>query len=109
MCFDAKECVADTFPLQNIHAHQVRFMENFEKQGGIAFLIIYYTARNILYYMRFQEVQAFWKRAEEGGRKSFRFEELDPRFFLELQGGIYVPYLDAINQDLSLREELDKE
>ena len=109
VCFDAKECVADTFPLQNIHAHQVQFMENFEKQGGIAFLIIYYTARNILYYMRFQEVQAFWKRAEEGGRKSFRFEELDPRFFLELQGGIYVPYLDAINQDLSLREELDKE
>ena len=80
------------------------------KQGGIAFLIIYYTARNILYYMRFQEVQAFWKRAEEGWPgKSFRFEELDPRFFLELQGGIYVPYLDAINQDLSLREELDKE
>lgn len=109
VCFDAKECVADTFPLQNIHAHQVQFMENFEKQGGIAFLIIYYTARNILYYMRFQEVKAFWKRAEEGGRKSFRFEELDPRFFLELQGGIYVPYLDAINQDLSLREELDKE
>ena len=31
-CFDAKECVAETFPLQNIHEHQVTFMEEFEKQ-----------------------------------------------------------------------------
>lgn len=34
VCFDAKECATDTFPLQNIHEHQVTFMENFEKQGG---------------------------------------------------------------------------
>ena len=32
-----KECNTDTFPLQNIHEHQVVFMENFEKQMGIAF------------------------------------------------------------------------
>ena len=56
VCFDAKECVADTFPLQNIHDHQVRFMGGFEKQRGVAFLIIYYSARNVLYYMRYQEV-----------------------------------------------------
>lgn len=37
VCFDAKECATDTFPLQNIHEHQVTFMENFEKQGGISF------------------------------------------------------------------------
>lgn len=33
VCFDAKECVADTFPLQNIHEHQVAFMGSYEKQG----------------------------------------------------------------------------
>ena len=32
VCFDAKECATDTFPLQNIHEHQVTFMENYEKQ-----------------------------------------------------------------------------
>ena len=37
VCFDAKECAADTFALQNLHAHQVAFMEDFERQGGIAF------------------------------------------------------------------------
>ncbi len=109
VCFDAKECNVDTFPMQNIHEHQVVFMENFEKQGGIAFLLIYFTARNEIYYMRFEEVKTFWNRAMEGGRKSFRVEELDPRFFLNLKNGCYIPYLDMINQDLILREELDKD
>lgn len=107
VCFDAKECVADTFPLQNLHEHQVRFMEEFERQGGISFLLIYYSAKNILYYMRYEEILRFWNRAEEGGRKSIRFEELDPSFFFRLQGGCYVPYLEAVNLDLELRDQLD--
>lgn len=43
VCFDAKECAADTFPLANIHPHQVEFMQAFEKQGGVAFFL-YSTA-----------------------------------------------------------------
>ncbi|MCI9074855.1 MAG: Holliday junction resolvase RecU [Dorea sp.] len=105
VCFDAKECNTDTFPIQNIHEHQVVFMENFERQQGIAFLVISYTARNELYYMRFKEVRRFWNRAMEGGRKSFRIEELDPRFFLEIKGGCFIPYLDALNLDLDERDE----
>ena len=46
VCFDAKECGAETFALQNIHEHQVAFMEDFEKQGGIAFFLIYYFFRS---------------------------------------------------------------
>ena len=109
VCFDAKECNVETFPLQNIHEHQVVFMENFEKQGGIAFLLIYFTSRNEVYYMRFEEVKLFWNRAMEGGRKSFRIDELDPRFFVKLKNGCFIPYLDMINMDLILRDELDKE
>ena len=104
VCFDAKECNVDTFPLQNIHEHQVKFMENFEKQGGIAFLIVYYSARNELYYMPFVEIKKFWDRAQEGGRKSIRLEELDPGYFMQLKQGCYVPYLDAIQRDLDQRE-----
>ena len=107
VCFDAKECVADTFPLQKIQEHQVKFMEDFEKQGGISFLLIYYSAKNKLYYMRFAEILTFWNRSMEGGRKSFRFEELDPKFFMDVKGGCNIPYLDAINLDLQIREELD--
>ena len=105
VCFDAKECNVDTFPLQNLHEHQVKFMENFEKQGGISFLIIYYSARNELYYMRFAEILKFWNRAQEGGRKSIRLEELDSSFFMSLKNECFVPYLDAMQKDLDLRGE----
>jgi len=104
VCFDAKECVADTFPLQNVHEHQVRFMRDFEQQEGVAFLIIYYSERNELYYMRFQELLRFWERAETGGRKSIRYEELDARFFMKVEHGYQVPYLETINLDLEIRE-----
>ena len=104
VCFDAKECSTDTFPLQNIHEHQVTFMENFEKQNGISFLIIYYSTRNLLYYMRFHEIQKFWERAKNGGRKSFRFEELNPDYFMHWKNSCYVPYLDYIQKDLDSRD-----
>ena len=104
VCFDAKECHVDTFPLQNIHAHQVSFMEEFEKQDGIAFLIIYFTQRNELYYMTYKELHKFWMRAEEGGRKSVRFEELNPAYFMQLKNGCYVPYLDTLQMDLEQRD-----
>ena len=80
-------------------------MNHFEKQGGISFLLIHYSARNVLYYMRIQELNVFWERAKKGGRKSFRFDELDDRFFMELSKGIYVPYLDMLQKDLNLRDD----
>lgn len=104
VCFDAKECNADTFALQNIHEHQVQFMGTFEQQGGISFLIIYYTKRNEIFYLPFERVKFFWKRAAEGGRKSFRYEELPQEFKLESKGGILVPYLDALQKDLDKRD-----
>ena len=104
VCFDAKECNTDTFPLHNIHEHQVDFMTHFEKQGGISFLLIYFTARDEAYYMSYAEMMRFWRRAAEGGRKSFRREELDPGFFFEIRGA-FIPYLDKINLDLEQREE----
>ena len=104
VCFDAKECHTDTFPLQNIHEHQVTFMGQFEKQDGVAFIIIYYSARNELYYMKYTELCKFWNRANEGGRKSIRYEELNPKYFMQLKNGGYVPFLDALQMDLEERD-----
>lgn len=59
VCFDAKECAVDTFSLQNIHEHQVKFMEQFERQGGIAFFLIYYTARDLFYYLPYEMLRFF--------------------------------------------------
>lgn len=67
VCFDAKECSAQTFPLANIHPHQVKFMEDFEKQNGVAFFLIFFSQLNLFYYLPFQELLVYWRRMEEGG------------------------------------------
>lgn len=105
VCFDAKECSVDTFPLQNIHAHQMDFMERFEQQRGISFLLIYFREREELYYMQFAQIRRFWQRGQEGGRRSFRYDELEPGWFMKLRQGYFVPYLDFIQKDLDTREE----
>ncbi len=92
VCFDAKECSAQTFPLANIHPHQVKFMEDFEKQNGVAFFLIFFSQLNLFYYLPFQELLVYWRRMEEGGRKSFRREELDEKYYLPKKSGFLVPY-----------------
>ncbi len=104
VCFDAKECASDTFPLQNIHDHQVDFMGKFEKQDGISFLLIYFSHRNEYYYMRYVEMMKFWQRSVQGGRKSFTYEELEPSYFLPVKNGYLVPFLDGMQKDLSERD-----
>ena len=103
VCFDAKECATDTFTLNNIHEHQVEFMREFERQGGIAFILIYYFKKEQFYYLTFQKLQSFWERAKNGERKSFRYEELDLEFFLPVNQGLLIPYLDALQKDLEMR------
>ena len=104
VCFDAKECHTDNFPLQNIHEHQVLFMEEFEKQGGIAFILIMFTHRNEYYYLPYKDMRSFWDRAHNGGRKHFKYEELDPAYFLPRNPRIFVPYLEGIQKDLANRD-----
>lgn len=104
VCFDAKECSTDTFALQNIHPHQVTFMEQFEKQGGISFLILFYSTRNELFYLPYAHMRKFWDRAQQGGRKSFRYEELDQDYYIQPKSGFLVPYLETLQIDLDSRE-----
>ena len=104
VCFYAKECAKDTFALANIHEHQVEFMEEFERQGGIAFFLLYFSGLDVFYYLKLDRLLEFWKRMQEGGRKSFRYEELDENYIIPHKHGVMVPYLDLINRDLQERE-----
>ena len=104
VCFDAKECATKTFSLQNIHEHQVEFMKDFEKQDGVAFFLLYYTAEDMIYYLRLDELLVFWERARSGGRKSFRMEELNPEYWVKKQKGVLVPYLEMVQMDLAEKD-----
>ncbi len=104
VCFDAKECAKDTFALANIHEHQVAFMQEFERQGGIAFFLVFYSAKDLFYYLRLEKLLEFWERMKEGGKKSFRFEEIEQEYVLPQKNGVFVPYLEGLKLDLENRE-----
>ncbi len=103
ICFDAKECATDTFPLRNIHEHQLNFMEDLENQNGVSFLIIFFTGRNAFYYMRYAELKTYIKRAKEGHAANFKFDELNPDFIIKQKGPALVHYLELLDKDLQIR------
>ena len=98
VCFDAKECNTKTFPLSNIHKHQYDFMYDFEKQGGISFLIILFNKESIVYYLRFDELKKYWAK-----KKDIHFDDLDESYMLNVKGKIKVDLLSRIQLDLDER------
>jgi recombination protein U len=104
VCFDAKECKTSTFPIANIHEHQVRFMGEFERQGGIAFIIVFFTEIDQMYYIPYSDVSRFYQRSQNGGRKSFTLDEINREFIIKSKNGIMVHYLEALQKDLIVRD-----
>lgn len=104
VCFDAKECSSDTFPLQNIHAHQMAFMRDFEEQQGVAFFLLSFPHRNEFFYLPYRDAARFWQRAEEGGRKSFLYEEMDAGYRISPKNGLPLHFLEQIRRDLLERD-----
>lgn len=98
VCFDAKECKADTFPLSNIHKHQYEFMVDFEAQGGISFLLIYFNKKSVAYYMRFNELKKFWDK-----KTDFSYDVLDKNYIINMKGKIKIDILSKLQLDIDER------
>jgi recombination protein U len=106
VCFDAKECAGESFPIRNIHEHQMAFMRDFEHQEGIAFFVIFFTGLHRMFYVPLSLVEIYWKRAKNGGRKSITFEEMKTGSYeLNLTHMGYVPLLEALQSDLDHRSD----
>ena len=103
VCFDAKETGGKYLPLQNIHEHQIEFMADFEKQGGIAFLLVYFRPRDEFFYLPFAALREFWDGANKGRRKSIPYEAFERKYLIQNKSGFYIHYLEAINKDLEDR------
>lgn len=55
--------------------------------------------------MPYRDMKVFWDRAGNGGRKSFKMEELREEYEIEITNQVYIHYLTQINMDLAKREE----
>lgn len=76
--FEAKETKNKaSFPLQNLHTHQINHMKQVDVQDGIAFILIRFSSTEEIYFMKFKELFKYWERMEQGGRKSIKKEEIE--------------------------------
>ena len=101
VCFDAKECASTSFSLANVHEHQFTFMQEFENQGGIAFLIIFFKSLDKIIYVPLKDLKLFFDRMNSGGKKSFKFDELNEEYIIPRKGDIIVHYLESLSLYLS--------
>lgn len=104
VCFDAKECAKDTFSLQNIHEHQLEFMNNFEKQGGIAFVLIYFSDKDEYYYLKLSVINEYFENVKKGKPANIKYKDLDENYFINKKQGLYIHYLELLQKDISSRD-----
>lgn len=93
--FEAKETSNKTsFPLQNIHAHQVEHLIKIEEHGGVSFLLVRFTAFNELYLLESSKLKEYYERSFTG-RKSIKYDEFKEHGYLIDLG--YNPRLDYLS------------
>lgn len=89
--FEAKETKNKTsFPLNNIHAHQVEHMKNTYLQKGIVFLMIRFKTLDEVYILPYSKFEFFWERYTQ---------EIKNRLQLKKFGKMVTIFLININQD----------
>lgn len=97
VCFEAKETNLDYFPLKNMHEHQMIFMRDFQKQNGIAFIIIYFSKYNEYYFLPYENMVSYFEKAQAGARKHIPHSVMEPRYKIETKSGFYLHYLESLN------------
>lgn len=76
--FEAKETKNKTsFPLSNFHQHQIDHMAACEEQGGICFVLLWFSSLHRCFYLDFSVLNHYWTEQQQGGRKSIPFSVIE--------------------------------
>ena len=98
--FEAKETeIRTSFPLKNIHEHQVHHMADIIRHGGLAFLIIRFSSLDRYFVLPFEILETYWERMASGGRKSMTLAEVEEAS-VEVKPGAFprIDYLSVLHQ-----------
>ncbi len=98
ICFDAKETANKSLPLKNIHAHQIEFMQEFQKQGGLSFILVHFTTIDRYFLLPIAQLTAYHENANCGGRKSIPLEAFDEKYEIIKKGNGVLHYLEAVQK-----------
>ncbi len=97
VCFDAKETAQKSLPLQNIHEHQMLFMEAFQKQKGLAFFLVYFSVLDEYFLLPISTLRQYWDAAHNGARKSIPYAAFEKRYQIRQDKNGMVHYLEAVS------------
>ncbi|WP_019413372.1 Holliday junction resolvase RecU [Paenisporosarcina sp. TG20] len=100
--FEAKETKSkSSFPLKNIHAHQIDHMRLVTQQKGLTFLIVRFSSVNRYFILPFYSLQDVWNEMCNGGRKSIPFNYFE-QYGFEIVPGAFPPidYLQVVRKML---------
>ncbi|GLC86996.1 Holliday junction resolvase RecU [Lysinibacillus piscis] len=98
--FDAKETASkSSFPLKNIHEHQMTHMQQVTEQNGVAFIIVRFSSLERYFLLPYDILQKAWLAMKHGERKSIPFSTFEEEAF-EIQAGYYprIDYLPVVQQ-----------
>ena len=92
--FEAKETNNKTsFPLSNVHSHQIEHLITIETHGGISFLLILFKVLDEIYLLETKYLKDFVKRSKSG-RKSITYDEIKKYGYIVKEG--YAPRIEYL-------------
>lgn len=104
--FDAKETNnLESFPLKNVHDHQVKHLKAITEQAGLAFMIIRFTRRRETYVIWADLLLEFWQN-QLTGRKSIPYSTI-VKFGALVPDKLQptTPYLEAVDLLMQTKKE----
>ena len=97
ICFDAKETGLKSLPIQNVHEHQIEFMNEFQHQNGVAFLLVHFSRYNEYFFLPFEVLNKYYIESKKGGRKSIPYSAFEKQYEIEQKNSTILNYLQAVN------------
>ena len=101
--FDAKETTSKTsFPLSNIHKHQLEHIKKITNFKGITFLIVRFTTLNKTYLLNGKELLDF---IDNNNRKSIPIEYFNQKgYFIETKYNPRLDYIKIVDKIINIKD-----
>ncbi len=97
--FEAKETINKTsFPLSNIHLHQIKHLQSIVTHGGIGFLLIFFKSLDEIYLLQANDLIKYYNRSLTG-RKSITIDEIrTDGYLIKEHFNPRIPYLVIVDK-----------
>jgi recombination protein U len=98
LALEAKETHEARWPLSKILEHQIQFLLDWQRGGGIAGILIRFAVQDKVFWLPIGELMNFTERKVRGGRKSIALVELGDRWAVKGTRRAALDYLETIER-----------